>query len=224
MLCLNAVRLEAIPCNLSAPECTLEYMNSLPKVGCITVTGNEISNLGWSTWLPVEGMEMPWQHCWSWNVPCKCLPREPASAGFQVNPAQRHAETRPDFCTSNTHGRMAWEEKKKMIQKLVCIPQLFSSILRLNVSRVTCTFTLSTTGWVFFFLLKYALETVVIFRTWKQKATVFPWQKEYFLLKKGNGGVLSTNSVSSSFRGKCVSVVQMHCWDPARTCSCVLAF
>lgn len=46
MLCLNAVRLEAIPCNLSAPERTLEYMNSLPKVNCITLTKNETSNLG----------------------------------------------------------------------------------------------------------------------------------------------------------------------------------
>lgn len=40
MWCLNAVKLEAIPCNLSAPESTFEYMNSLPKVGCVTLTSN----------------------------------------------------------------------------------------------------------------------------------------------------------------------------------------
>lgn len=51
-------------------------------------------------------------------------------------------------CQHGQPGQLGGQEK--MIKRLVCIPQFFSSILRLNVSHVTCTFTLSTTVFFFF--------------------------------------------------------------------------
>lgn len=46
-----------------------------------------------------------------------------------------------------------------MIKKLVCIPHFFLWIIRLNVSRVICTFTGALNTVAFFFKKKKSYET-----------------------------------------------------------------
>lgn len=63
-------------------------------------------------------------------------------------------------------------EKEKMIKKLVCMPQFFLQIIRLNVSCVTSTF-ISAVNMIAFFKKKYALETSNFLNLKRERHNIF---------------------------------------------------